>query len=113
MREVFEKTPIPYEASKNYSLVDEPADGDCFNCAGKISAFSDVFYISASFGFSFIVSDKSFLCKKCFDELKAIMEQKGPPENKQERQIRRIGKGFDASGREYEIIEDDPYEAVI
>ncbi len=109
MREVFEKSPIPYEAATNCTIPESEISGNCHQCGGLAVPFEGQFSMDAGYGLVFHVSSASALCRTCFGAMREKREQKGPP-NYEFRKVCPVGKITGRDGIEHEIYMDDPYE---
>ena len=109
MREVYQTPAIPYEAATNCELPESEIPGNCHQCGGLVVPFEGRFSMDAGYGLVFHVTEKSGLCRTCFDTMREKREQKGPPDY-EFRAIRKVGKTTGRDGIEHEIYEDDPYE---
>lgn len=83
-REVYERPAMPYLAAASFDLSEKDyhraGRGEvCNKCGGELSSFPDSFYMDAGYGYNWIVSEKSGICKSCFDTLRNSTVPAGEP----------------------------------
>ena len=106
-REVHELSAMPYLAAVNFNLSDNLyscalRDGFCKKCGGEIVPFLGSFYMDAGYGYNWIVSEKSGICKSCFEALRNATVPAGEPPVPSRVLFTRM-----INGREITTIEDD------